>query len=57
MYRVVQESKFKPGDTVYAKVNSKVKLIVRLYYRQIYYCKSAEDPEKKEVVFFERELL
>ncbi|GAA4273161.1 hypothetical protein U6A24_07780 [Aquimarina gracilis] len=52
-----QESKFKPGDTVYAKVNPEVKLIVRLYYRRIYYCKFAEDPEKKEVVFFERELL
>ncbi len=52
-----QEGKFKPGDTVYAKVNPEVKLIVRLYYRRIYYCKFAEDPEKKEVVFFERELL
>ncbi len=30
MYRVVQESKFKPGDTVYAKAYPEVKLIVRL---------------------------
>ncbi len=52
-----QESKFKPGDTVYAKANPEVKLIVRLYYRRIYYCTFAEDPKKKEVVFFERELL
>ncbi len=52
-----QKSKFKLGDTVYSKVNPEVKLIVRLYYRRIYYCKFAEDPEKKEVVFFERELL
>ncbi len=54
---VGQENKFKPGDTVYAKANPGVKLIVRLYNRRIYYCKLAEDPEKKEVVFFERELL
>ncbi|MFD2561215.1 hypothetical protein [Aquimarina rubra] len=54
---VGQEGKFKPGDTVYDKANPEVKLIVRLYYRRIYYCKLAEDPEKKEVVFFERELL
>lgn len=54
---VVQEGKFKPGDTVYAKVNPEVKLIVRLYYRRIYYCTFAEDPKKKEVVFFERELV
>ncbi|PKV48054.1 hypothetical protein ATE84_0037 [Aquimarina sp. MAR_2010_214] len=52
-----QEGKFKPGDTVYAKANPEVKLIVRLYYRRIYYCTFAEDPKKKEVVFFERELL
>ncbi len=52
-----QESKFKSGDTVYAKVNPKVKLIVRLYYRRIYYCTFADNPNKKELVLFERELL
>ncbi|WP_299184825.1 hypothetical protein [uncultured Aquimarina sp.] len=51
-----KESKFKSGDIVYEKANPKIKLIVRLYYRRIYYCKLAEDHEK-EVVFFERELL
>ncbi len=54
---IEQESKFKPGDMVYAKINPDVKLIVRLYYRRIYYCTFAKDPNKKEVVFFERELL
>ncbi len=54
---VGQEGKFKSGDIVYTKVNPEVKLIVRLYYRRIYYCTFAEDPKKKEVVFFERELV
>lgn len=47
---------FKPGDLVCAKVNPTVKLEVRIYARRVYYCIVSNDPEKKERIFFEREL-
>lgn len=52
-----QENKFKEGDIVYAKVNPDVRLIVRRYISRIYYCKFADEPDKKELALFERELV
>lgn len=51
------ESKFVAGDIVYAKVDPTLKLIVRRYVDRIYYCKIMEQPDKKELVYFERELI
>lgn len=42
---------------VYAKVNPTMKLVIRRYVDQIYFCKVQEDPERKELVYFERELV
>ncbi len=50
------ENKYKSGDVVYAKVDPKLKLVVRRYVKRIYYCKIKDKPEAKELVFFEREL-
>ncbi|MCE7055884.1 hypothetical protein LZF95_14480 [Algoriphagus sp. AGSA1] len=50
-------TKFKAGLAVYAKVAPEVKLIIRRYYKGIYYCKFADDPEKKEQALFEREII
>ncbi len=50
------ENKYKEGETVYAKVNPECKLIVRRYVKRIYYCTIRDNPEEKELVFFEREL-
>ena len=52
-----KENKFEAGDTVYSKVNPDVKLVVRRYIDRIYYCKFAEDPDRKELALFERELV
>ena len=52
-----EETKFKAGQTVYAKVDPTVKLIIRRYYKQIYYCQFAADLDKKELALFEREIL
>lgn len=49
--------KYNAGDVVYAKVNPEVKLIIRRYVTRIYYCQFADDPERKEVVLFEREIV
>ena len=50
-------TKYKAGDKVYTKVNQTVPLIVRRFYKEIYYCTYAEDPVKKELALFEREII
>lgn len=51
------ENRYNAGDIVYAKINPALKLIVRRYIDHIYYCTVQEDPTRKELVYFERELL
>ena len=51
------ENKFQEGETVYAKVNPSLKLVIRRYVDRIYYCLVQEDPTQKEKVYFERELM
>ncbi|MCD6066143.1 MAG: hypothetical protein K0S33_969 [Bacteroidetes bacterium] len=50
------ENKYKEGDVVYAKANPVVKLVIRRYVDEIYYCRVQYKPELKEQVYFEREL-
>ena len=51
------QNKYMPGDVVYAKVNPTLKLKIRRYIDQIYYCKVQDDPDHKELVYYERELV
>ena len=51
------ENKFNEGAIVYAKINTSQKLVVRRYVDRVYYCKVHNQPELKDLVFFERELL
>jgi hypothetical protein len=51
------ENKYEAGDIVYAKVNPTLKLKVRRYLDRVYYCIDVEEPDKKELVYFERELI
>lgn len=51
------QNKYNAGDVVYAKVDLTLKLVIRRYIDRIYYCKVQEDPERKELVYFERELV
>jgi hypothetical protein len=50
------ENTFKEGDVVFAKENPTLKLVVRRYVDQIYYCKIQTDSAAKELVYFGREL-
>ena len=50
------KNKYKEGEEVYAIVNPSLKLIIRRYVHRIYYCKIKEDPTRKELVYFEREI-
>ncbi|MGB3467830.1 MAG: hypothetical protein WBA74_21260 [Cyclobacteriaceae bacterium] len=52
-----KENKYKGGDVVYTKENPDVKMIVRRYISQIYYCRFADEPDRKELALFERELI
>ena len=49
--------KYKTGEIVYSKYDLTRKLIVRRFITRIYYCKLADAPEGKDLVFFERELI
>lgn len=51
------QNKYNAGDIVYAKVDPSLKLIIRRYVDQVYYCKVFEDTERRELVYFERELV
>ena len=50
------ENKYKEGQVVRAKVNLALKLVIRRYVDRIYYCKVQNDPTRKELVYFEREI-
>jgi hypothetical protein len=50
------ENKFKEGEAVRALEAPEVALVVRRYVDRVYYCKLVNDPEHKDLVYFEREL-
>ncbi|MEQ9286609.1 MAG: hypothetical protein RIG77_06850 [Cyclobacteriaceae bacterium] len=52
-----RENKYGTGDTVYTKVNPDVMLVVRRYIGRIYYCQFPDEPDRKELALFERELV
>jgi len=51
------ENKYGEGQTVYAKENPALKLLIRRYVERIYYCSIKDEPGRKELVYFERELV
>lgn len=51
------ENKFKEGDVVYERTHPSQKLVIGRYADRVYYCKAMENPTRKELVYFERELL
>ena len=54
---MIAEDKFKIGDVVYERTNPYQKLIVNRYADRVYYCKIQSAPNRKELVYFERELM
>jgi hypothetical protein len=52
-----KENKYKAGDIVYAKENPGLKLVVRRYIDRIYYCRFPDEPDRKDLALFERELV
>ena len=50
------ENKYREGETVYAKTDPGTRLVVRRYVSRIYYCRFPDEPDRKELAMFEREL-
>lgn len=51
------DNRFKEGDLVYAIEAPQVQLQVRRYVSRIYYCTIIGHLQKKEKVYFDRELM
>lgn len=48
---------FKIGDVVYERIRPTHRLIVSHYLNNVYFCKTAEDLTRKDLVYFGRELV
>ncbi|MEQ8245584.1 MAG: hypothetical protein RLO12_03095 [Fulvivirga sp.] len=57
MKNTVVENKFKEGDEVFERTNPSQKLIVTRFQNKIYYCSVLDFPKRKDLVFFERDLM
>jgi hypothetical protein len=51
------ETKYKVGEIVFERIRPAQKLIVSYYKNKIYYCKAQEHQHRKELVYFERDLM
>jgi hypothetical protein len=51
------ENKYKRGEIVIERIRPTLKLIVSRYEDGIYYCLIQERESKRELVYFERELI
>jgi hypothetical protein len=48
---------YQEGSFVTAKVNPELKLKIERYFKRIYYCSIVSEPGKKNLPYFERELI
>jgi hypothetical protein len=50
-------SRFKNGDIVFERIRPSQELIIRKCVGVLYYCEMQDHPKRKELVFFEKELI
>jgi len=50
-------NKFKEGEVVYDKMRPDQKLVVKRFVSNVYYCAIPDEANRKDLVFFERELI
>ncbi|MFT6871869.1 MAG: hypothetical protein ACJAVN_000873 [Roseivirga sp.] len=51
------DNKYKKDETVFAKEQATIPLIIKRYVNGVYYCKIVDDPENTALVYYERELM
>lgn len=51
------ENMYKAGQIVYERIRPNQKLIVNRYNQNMYYCRDEENPNRKELVYLERDLM
>lgn len=50
------DQRYKVGEKVVAKAIPEVPLQIRRFVDRIYYCRLINDPDSRDLVYFEREL-
>jgi len=50
------DNKYKEGTEIYSLTYPNLKLVIRRYIGRIYYCGFVDDPDRKELALFEREI-
>lgn len=53
----LSERKFKEGDIVLERIHPNRKMIITGFSGNMNYCKSQEFPHRKELVYFDRDLI
>jgi hypothetical protein len=56
MMTAAGQNKYKEGEVVRAVIDPNRKLIITRYLDRIYYCQLEQNPERKNLAYFEREL-
>lgn len=56
MKKSLTQNKYKEGEVVCAKIDPARKLVITRYLDRIYYCQLQQNPARKNLVYFEREL-
>jgi hypothetical protein len=56
-YKTNADNIYAEGTIITAKANPSVKLKIMKYYQRTYYCAIVGDEEKKQLAYFERELV
>jgi hypothetical protein len=56
-YQKSTDNIYPEGAIITAKENPSLKLTITKYYQRIYYCAVVGDESRKQLVYFERELM
>lgn len=56
MKKHIMDNKYQEGQEVFTIKTPSERLVIRRYVDRIYYCRFPDDPERKELALFEREL-
>jgi len=54
---ITEDNIYKAGTLITAKADPLLQLKIERYYQRIYYCSVVDAPQRKHLVYFERELI